>query len=252
MRLHVSFALDGRRVSWVNGAWVPDPPRRPSFATAFGDLAELLTVRPLGTWPGDKLARDPVRSNFKASWGATCALLARELKLVATTSTVLQLDVDERAYRRDGLPRADARVGYWGVILSFEHVVAGPLSYPCNRFDDWQDNVRAIALSLEALRAVDRYGVTRSAEQYRGWRALPPSTDTPLTAAEAGRIIVAEAGDFFSAEDRREGAADDVVCDPDMRTAAIRAAIKRTHPDAGGNADAFHRVQRARKVLEAQ
>jgi hypothetical protein len=35
----------------------------------------------------------------------------------------------------------------------------------------WQHNVRSIALGLEALRAVDRYGITRKGEQYAGFRA---------------------------------------------------------------------------------
>lgn len=35
----------------------------------------------------------------------------------------------------------------------------------------WQHNVRSIALGLEALRAVDRYGISRRGEQYAGYRA---------------------------------------------------------------------------------
>jgi len=35
----------------------------------------------------------------------------------------------------------------------------------------WQHNVRSIALGLQALRAVDRYGISRRGEQYSGFRA---------------------------------------------------------------------------------
>jgi hypothetical protein len=35
----------------------------------------------------------------------------------------------------------------------------------------WQHNIRSIALGLEALRAVDRYGISRRGEQYAGFRA---------------------------------------------------------------------------------
>ena len=35
----------------------------------------------------------------------------------------------------------------------------------------WQHNLRSIALGLEALRAVDRYGISRRGEQYAGFRA---------------------------------------------------------------------------------
>lgn len=35
----------------------------------------------------------------------------------------------------------------------------------------WQHNVRSIALGLEALRAVDRYGISKRGQQYAGFRA---------------------------------------------------------------------------------
>ena len=35
----------------------------------------------------------------------------------------------------------------------------------------WQHNLRSIALGLEALRAVDRYGISRRGQQYAGFRA---------------------------------------------------------------------------------
>jgi hypothetical protein len=46
-------------------------------------------------------------------------------------------------------------------------------SYRRDPMESWQHNVYAIAKSLEALRLVDRYGVTRRGEQYTGWKALP-------------------------------------------------------------------------------
>lgn len=39
----------------------------------------------------------------------------------------------------------------------------------------WQHNVRSIALGLEALRAVDRYGISRRGEQYAGFRGALPA-----------------------------------------------------------------------------
>lgn len=35
----------------------------------------------------------------------------------------------------------------------------------------WQHNVRSIALGLDALRAVDRYGISKRGQQYAGFRA---------------------------------------------------------------------------------
>lgn len=45
------------------------------------------------------------------------------------------------------------------------------LVYATDVCDFWQHNVRSIALGLEALRAVDRYGISRRGEQYAGFRA---------------------------------------------------------------------------------
>lgn len=43
----------------------------------------------------------------------------------------------------------------------------------------WRHNVRSIALGLEALRAVDRFGISRRGEQYAGFRgALPVRAGT--------------------------------------------------------------------------
>lgn len=51
------------------------------------------------------------------------------------------------------------------------------LVYATDVCDFWQHNVRSIALGLQSLRAVDRYGISRRGEQYAGFRgALTPGT----------------------------------------------------------------------------
>lgn len=228
---------------FVDGVWVNGEARRQqSFAGAYTALAEICRVRPLATWPGSR-TREPRRSTFRAPWGKSVQMLGNELRRVGAKGAILQVEIEERYFRIDGFPRADARQTGPGVILSFEHPIAGALMYPCDRFDSWQDNVHALALSLEALRAVDRYGVTKSAEQYRGWKALPASTDGPMDRDEAARVICAEAGlDPSKAELVRDNTFE--------RKAAVLEALRNTHPDQGGKVEAFHRVQRARKALE--
>lgn len=217
-----------------------DSMRQRGARGGFGDLARILSVRPLSQWPGPRDHRRK-RSNFSAPWARSCQLLADELRRVKATACVLQVEIEERHFRNDGLPRADAPTYGPGVVLSFTHPSAGALMYPCDRYDDWRDNLHALALSLEALRAVDRYGVTKNAEQYRGWKALPASTDGPMDREEAARVIASESG--------RTGQAAAILAREDLRARAIRDALKATHPDAGGNVDAFHRVQRARMAL---
>jgi hypothetical protein len=91
---------------------------------------------------------------------------------------------------------------------------------------------------------VDRYGVTRKGEQYAGWKALPSTTDPTMTTETAAVLIAkagSEAGFTAAAILEVEGCA----------RAAVRAALRKSHPDTGGSAAEFHLVQTARKVLTA-
>jgi hypothetical protein len=48
----------------------------------------------------------------------------------------------------------------------------------CDRFLDWEDNLRAITKTLESLRAVQRYGIVKDDEQYAGFKALTSGRTT--------------------------------------------------------------------------
>lgn len=66
------------------------------------------------------------------------------------------------------------------------------LRLPCDTFSYWKDNVRAVALALEALRKIDRYGV-RTGSQYAGFKALP-ADDVEMTPELAADFIARAAG----------------------------------------------------------
>jgi hypothetical protein len=188
--------------------------------------------RALGLWPGPMTKwRKPAK--FRAGYTDTLRLLDRELTKLGARQVVLQLALRPEEIRLDGRPKANARPSHPGVILSFESR-HGPLSYPCDTYDSWEDNLRAVALSLEHLRAVDRYGVTKRGEQYRGWSQLPNYT-APMTAEEA-LAVLAKYGE------RPKGR--------EELGAVYRAAVLATHPDRGGDTRQFAAVQRAKEVLE--
>ena len=147
-----------------------------------GRQAVRLIHRPLGMWPRPS---SPSRDSlFTASWSDTLEILEREVTAVrrrdqVAEPVILQLDIPESAIRLDGGVRANARAGSHRVAISFESK-HGPLRYLCDTYDTpawkvrgtqqaWQANVRAIALGLEALRTVDRYGISHDGEQYRGF-----------------------------------------------------------------------------------
>jgi hypothetical protein len=199
-----------------------------------------MTVAPIREWPGALTARRQ-RSNFSASWSATLSLLTSELRHLGAKDRELLVAIRPEDFRLDGKPRANAKQEHPGVILSFDAKV-GHLSYAVDTFDRWQDNVRGIAKSLEALRMVDRYGTTKHGEQYRGFMAIEAA------AAPSGFATVDEALHFIGILAQAE---------PDRANAravraVMRAAQRAAHPDADGDAATFQRVSLAEAKLREE
>lgn len=197
--------------------------------------------RPIERWPGEP-CRSRRRAAVRSPYSATLKLLERELEQLRARQVVIQADCSPAEIRRDGQLRSDARLKGPGIILTFESK-HGPLQYPCDSFNDWQDNLRAIALGLEALRAVDRYGVTGRAEQYKGWAKLaaPASPDF---------ATVADAIDWLARHSTSQ-TAETIGSSPGAFRAAYREAAAALHPDRnGGNDSAFKLLQAARDLVD--
>lgn len=176
------------------------------------------------------------RSQFDSPYSQTLQLLERELKHLQATHVVIQADVEPSQVRNDGLLRSGTTPRSPAIVLSFSSKY-GDLSYPCDTFTAWQDNLRAIALSLECLRKVDRYGVTRKAEQYQGWAKLPP----PKQSESSGLMTVAKARELF-------GLTGNVS--PVQLREIYRSLAKIHHPDVGGSEALFKQISEAYEVLQ--
>lgn len=182
-------------------------------------------------------ARNRKRSSFSASFDKTLDLLDRELNHLKARNVVLQIDAERHEFRLDGMLRAGAKPRGPAVAISFDSRF-GHLTYPCDTYDDWVSNLRAIGLALEALRAVDRYGVSGKGQQYTGWNKLPPPPEPTV----------------FHFSNRHDALTFlrtlvDVPHAADPLEPYIRAAEKKTHPDLGGDARKFKLVQAARAIL---
>ncbi len=198
-------------------------------------------IRPLGPWIGLVTRNRQSGATFRAPWSKTLDLIGKETAALGARLVVIQVDVTEGDLRRDGMLRANAKVGFPGVRVSFDSR-HGPLTYASDTYTEWRANVRAIALSLQALRAVDRYGVSKSGEQYRGWAAIESGAGPLMSADAASRFVAQQAGGGFDAAG--------VLADPEIRARAYRAAARRLHPDAGGDPDDFKRLGAARRLLD--
>jgi hypothetical protein len=207
-------------------------------------------LRPLGPWIGPVTSDRAGSHRFRAAWDDTLGLLARETEHLGAQVVVVQVDVLAGDIRRDGMLRANAKVGFPGVRVSFDSRY-GPLTYATDAYEQqagwampaWQANVRAIALALQALRAVDRYGVTRTGEQYRGWAAIEAGPTAGMTTDEAARVLARACGGEWTVEQ--------ILTDREARARAYRAAARLTHPDTGGDPAQFQHVTAARDLLDA-
>lgn len=192
--------------------------------------------RPVEKWPGKATAQSQRRkAPFKAKASSRLDLLERELIHLGARDIVIQAYLRLEDIRNDGWPRSTARPSCPGIILTFSNAKKEQFSYPCDSYLDWNDNLYAIALSLEALRAVDRYGVTRGSEQYQGFKKL-----------EAPREL-----------DRRT-LAESFICQhggirlDDLRAdlnGAYKAAALKLHPDIVGHDELFKQLQEHLRVL---
>lgn len=197
---------------------------------------------PIRDWPG-QLHADRRRAQFSATLTSTLRILDREIwNLVDTRaqqdSAELLIAIPAGAFRRDGRPYANARPEHPGVIFSLDSR-HGHLSYSCDTFTTWQDNLRAIALALEALRKVDRYGVTRHGEQYRGFLELEANV------APAGFSTWRAAHEWLAdtyGYEYRDG-------DREQARGLLRLGQRKSHPDLGGDTELFQRVSLAEAKL---
>jgi hypothetical protein len=115
-----------------------------------------------------------------------------------------------------------------GVVAYFEWQQI-PMAIPCDRWSRIEANVQAIALTVEAMRGMERWGAKHMIKaMFSGFKALPQSTD----------------GDWWTVLGVSRGSS------PELVKAAYRELVKRHHPDAGGNAETFRRVQAAYEQFE--
>lgn len=98
----------------------------------------------------------------------------------------------------------------------------------------------------QALRAVDRYGVTQRAEQYTGWAQLPPAAPAvaEMMTRESAAIWLAS----VSAMPK------DYILDQEgAREEAYKIAARKLHPDRpGGSHEEFVQLGRVMEILRGQ
>lgn len=133
--------------------------------------------------------------------------------------------------RNDGSTVADPGVAvYWTTKAHGERVMA------CDRWSSVRENVRAIGLAVDGLRAIDRAGATQILERaYSAFGALPASSE-----ASTKRPW----WDVLGVPQTALGAFDVTMLD-----ARYRELARKAHPDSGGSAEAMTELNQARDEM---
>lgn len=140
---------------------------------------------------------------------------------VISTNVVLRLD---------GLPRSDQRTpADPGVAVYWEDRRAGARRcMAIDIYDRVEDNLAAIAATLEAMRAIERHGGAAILDRaFTGFTALPP----PMAAGKPWREVFGYPPGHKVTRLELDG--------------AYRTARSDAHPDKGGTSEAFQGVQAA-------
>lgn len=178
-------------------------------------------------WPR---ADRPQRSRFDTTLGEARNGVLRELSLLGARDVVISSNVPTR---RDGLPYAARREPDDAAVAVYFTLRGEQRCIPCDKWDSVKDNLRAIQHTVAALRGLERWGAKAMVDAaFAGFAALPAGS----TAGEA----------WWTVLEVTANAPWPAIAD------AYRRLAKEHHPDAGGDTEAFLRVQEAYRVAKEQ
>lgn len=147
-----------------------------------------------------------------------------EIRRLGGSNVILSTNVP---LRLDGLPYADMRNPTDPGVAVYFTYKKKPMCFACDQYHHVQENLRAIALTIEALRGIERWGASDMMERaFRGFTALPEQTGEPW------RNVFG----FSATETVTEDALD----------SKFRQLAHIHHPDKGGTPEQFQRIVNAR------
>lgn len=155
---------------------------------------------------------------FKVSFAKARDEIASEVRQLGGTGLVISSNVP---LRRDGLPYADFKTPEDPGVAVYFTYKGRQMCFACDRWKRATANMRAISLTIAALRGVARWGTGDMMEAaFTGFAALP----APGQTTARGWMEILEVGHDATLEKAKENY---------RRLSMIR------HPDRGGSEDAM-------------
>lgn len=181
----------------------------------------MTTAYPLHWPPGWPRSKFTITSAFFTAFAKARDELLNELRLLGAEHVVISSNVP---LRKDGLPYGKyLEPGDKGVAVYFL-LDGNQQCIPCDKWDRVQDNLQAIRLTIGALRGLERWGAKEMVSAaFRGFQALPAPEEKSWH--QVLQIL-------------------QVASEQEIRD-AFRRLARVAHPDAGGSADEFVKLQKA-------
>lgn len=157
--------------------------------------------------------------------------LKEEVRLLGGRNLVLSSNL---ILNNDGSPRSNQRQPEDPGVAVYFTLNGTQKCWPCDRWDRVEHNIRAIALSIGAIRGLDRWGSKSAVDAaFSGFRALPESTVPATTWRPWFKVLQMEPEEGLGAAEKK-----------------YRQLAALHHPDMGGDQAAMADLNRA--VREAR
>jgi len=183
-------------------------------------------------WPvGRPRVQDPERSKFKpGTIVSESQSVFKQIELMGGRDIIISSNMQ---YKADGMPYYRQSVSDTGVAVYFKNAEGEEQCIPCDQWWTLEENLRAIAKTIEAMRGIERWGgKSLMNAAFSGFKQLPPSTIVTPPPDRPHRDWWVVLGV-------------DRDADPREVKQAYRRAQATTHPDAGGTAHDFQEVNAA-------
>lgn len=177
------------------------------------------------TWPaGRPRTKRTERSRFGVKFSTARNQIVNSIRLLGGKAMILSTNIPTK---RDGLPYAiQTQPDDTGVAVYFTYK-GKQMCFACDRWNKVEDNLRAVALTIEGLRGIARWGTGDMMEAaFTGFTALP-NPDRTISWME---VLGFAAGSVVTLDDAES---------------AYKRLRSAHHPDKGGSADQFNAVQQA-------
>ena len=183
------------------------------------------------SWPvGYPRTQHRKQSRFGRSLAESRDDLLDQIRRLGGTSVIISSNAK---LRNDGLPYSkQPTVDDSGVAVYFTYQNQ-QVVFACDKWEEIGENIRALGLAIEAIRGLERWGVSDMLPRtFTGFMALPSGGGVPVTIEP-------------SVQDWRTVLKLPKIANWDTVTKAYRKRRVESHPDKGGSNEEFTAVEAA-------